>query len=840
MMGSGPVQRPNARIGEFYHWCCHASGQGDFLTLRDCRASAIDNDSMLFNLRGPVFFVALLGASGCLFADGQPPNADQFPSTLLQSPGTSVALSVDRWDTWLSELTLKSTRQLMPLSRASADPRPTFISAGHISGRSDVETLAQGNVELRRTGNTLTCDALTYWQNEDQVEAVGNVRLTQNDDLIVGPRLRLRLEDNVGFFDEPQYTIRRAAAAKSGGKPGQLTTGSGRARRIDFEGEDRYRLTDASYSTCPAGDMAWYARAGSINLDYGREAGEARDATLVFKDVPILYAPWIGFSLNNQRKSGLLSPTFGTTSKGGIEMTVPLFWNIAPDMDMTISPRAMAKRGVQWNGEFRYLDQNYNGTSRLEYLPDDQIAHRSRSSMSLIHAQNFGGGFAGNLNLNNVSDDTYFSDLSSRLTNVAQNNLLRQGGLSYTSSWWNVSLIAQRFQTLQDPELPPVGVPYHRLPQLSLNALRADLPFGSAFNFNGEFVNFSHPTLPLARRATMYPQFWLPLQTAAFYITPKFGLHLTHYALERQPAGTPDLLTRKVPTYSVDSGVFLERNIEWIGQNLTQTLEPRFYYLFVPSRDQRLIPVFDTGLADFNFAQIFSDNRYVGNDRIADANQATIALTSRLIDPLTGSELLRGVVGQRHYFKLQEVSLPGENVRSSKTPDLLAAVSGKVWPSFYLDSGWQYNPREHKTNRLTLAGRYQPELGKVISAGYRYNRDLLNPTAPVNQISQIDVTGQWPLSGGWSGVGRYNYSLDENRIIEAIGGLEYNAGCWATRFVVQRIATAAGSSNSAFFVQLELNGFSNIGSNPLDMLKRNIPGYGRINQPVGDPVFAAD
>ncbi|TRZ64502.1 MAG: LPS-assembly protein LptD, partial [Rhodocyclaceae bacterium] len=659
MLGSRPVQRPNARIAKFYHWCCHASGQRDFLSLPDRQASAIDNHSMLFNLRGPVFFVAMLGASGSLFADGQTRYGGLFPPDLPQRPGISGGSSVDRWDTLLADLTLKSTRQMMPHSRDSEDPRPTFISAGHISGRNDVETRAQGNVELRRIGSTLTCDVLTYWQNEDQVEAVGNVRLTQNDDLIVGPRLRLRLEDNVGFFEEPQYSIRRAASAKTGGFQRQLTTGSGRARRIDFEGEDQYRLTEASYSTCAPGNLAWYARAGSINLDYGREAGEARDATLVFKDVPILYAPWIGFSLNNQRKSGLLSPTFGTTSKGGIEMTMPYFWNIAPDMDMTISPRAMAKRGVQWNGEFRYLDQSYNGISRLEYLPDDLTAHRSRSSMSLIHAQNFGGGFAGNLNLNNVSDDSYFSDLSSRIANIAQNNLLRQGGVSYTSSWWNLSLIAQRFQTLQDPELPPVGVPYHRLPQLSLNALRADLPLGTAFNFNGEFVNFSHPTLPLARRATFFPQFWLPLQTAAFYITPKFGLHLTHYALERQPAGTPDLLTRKVPTYSVDSGVFFERNVDWFGQNLTQTLEPRFYYLYVPSRDQRLIPVFDTGLADFNFAQIFSDNRYVGNDRIADANQATIALTSRLIDPLTGSELLRGVVGQRYYFKVQDVSLPG-------------------------------------------------------------------------------------------------------------------------------------------------------------------------------------
>jgi len=827
------LESANSIIGVVAH-----SGMAISLLFPACPNSAIHNDSMLHILRGPVFLVAMLGASGCLSAADQVGATDNSSRFLPPRPESSAGLVPDRWDDLALTPKLKPSRQMLPLSRNRAEPRPTFISAWQISGRNDVETVAQGQVELRRIGNTLTCDALTYRQDDDQVVAVGNVRLTQNDDLITGPRLQLNLEDNVGFFDEPQYTIRRAASHKAGGQPGQLTTGSGRARRIDFEGESQYRLTDATYSTCAPGNPQWYARVGSMNLDYEREVGEARDATLVFKEVPILYAPWFGFSLNNQRKSGLLSPTPGTTSKGGIEITLPYFWNIAPDMDMTISPRIMAKRGVQWNGEFRYLDAYYNGISRVEYLPDDQIAHRSRSSVSLLHAQSFGNGFAGNLNLNNVSDDSYFSDLSSRITNIAQNNLLRQGGVSYSSSWWNASVIAQRFQTLQDPELPPVGIPYHRLPQVSLNAFRGDLPLGGAFNFNGEYVNFAHPTLPLARRSTFYQQFWLPLQTAAFYITPKFGLHMTHYSLDRQAAGTPEVMTRKVPTYSVDGGVFFERNTDWFGQNLTQTLEPRFYYLYVPNREQSLIPVFDTGLADFNFAQIFSDNRYAGNDRIADANQVTIALTSRLIDPLTGSEVARGVVGERYYFKAQEVSMPGEVLRTSKSADLLAAVSGKVTPNFYLDSGWQYNPHDNQTNRFTLAVRYQPELGKVISAGYRYNRDLLNPTAPVNQISQIDVTGQWPLAGGWSGVGRYNYSLDEHRIIETIGGLEYNAGCWAMRFVVQRIATAAGNSNSAFFVQLELNGFSNIGSNPLDMLKRNIPGYGRINQPVADPVFA--
>ena len=781
-----------------------------------------------------VCFFTLLGASGRLFGvDFEPPQIEERPELApLYSAHVQAGL--------LPDAKLKATQQLLPLARSSTDPRPVFISAEQISGKNDVMVVAEGHVEMRKIGNTLTTDHLTYWQSEDQVEATGNVCLTQSDKIITGPKLHLQVEDNVGYFDEPQYMIKQAASNRPGEKPRLETTGSGRAKRIDFEGENHYSLTDATYSTCAPSNPDWYARAGSMKLDYDVDEGVARDATVVFRGVPILYSPWLAFSLNNHRKSGLLTPTFGTTSKGGIEFTVPYYWNIAPNMDATIAPRVIAKRGIQWNNEFRYLEKNYNGIIRGEYLPDDLVTHTQRSSYSIQHNHNLGRGFSGNLSLNGVSDDTYFSDLSSRLTNIAQNNLLRQGGLSYNSTWWNANIMAQRFQTLQDPALPPVALPYRRLPQLTLNAYRGDLPLGSALTFNGEFVNFGHPTQVEGTRTTLYPQLSLPLQTAAFYINPTLGLHSTSYDLDRQGAGIPNKITRNVPIFSLDTGVTFERNLEWFDRKMSQTLEPRLYYLYVPPRDQAQIPVFDTGLADFNFAQIFSTNRYSGGDRIGDANQLTAAVTSRLLDQNTGAELLRSALGQRYYFRPQQVSLPGETVRTARTADFLAALTTQVIPKVYVDAGWQYNPHDSRTARLNLAGRYQPEQGKVVSAGYRYNRDLLNPNNSLNQVSQIDVSGQWPLWGGWSGIGRYNYSILDHRIIETVGGIEYNGGCWVSRVVIQRIATATGDSSTAIFVQLELNGFSNIGSNPMDMLKRNIPGYGRINQPVDDPAFAAN
>ena len=775
-------------------------------------------------------------AAPCLAADEAPPPLEA-PPRIAEAPALPPLYSAHAQAGLLPEPALRRSGQLLPLPRDSAEPRPVFVAADRISGKTDVEVVAEGRVELRQAGKTMSADHLTYWQENDEFEAVGTVQLTSKDDLMRGPRLRLRLEDNVGFFEQPWYQIKRPPPRQKPGEVLPLTTGSGQATRIDFQGEDHYHLSDATYSTCPAGEPGWYARASGMDLDYETEEGVARNAVMIFQGVPLLYTPWLSFSLNNKRKSGLLAPTLGSTSTSGLEVTLPYYWNIAPNMDATIVPRLMSKRGTQLGGEFRYVDFNYKGQVRGEYLPDDQITRSTRSSLSLQHNQNFGHGFSGALDLNQVSDDAYFTDLSSRITNIAQNNLLRQGNLNYQGPWWSAGLMAQSFQTLQDPALPPAAIPYRRLPQLTVYAYRPDLPGGSALTVNGEFVDFSHPTQVVGKRTTAYPQLSLPLQTAAFYITPKIGIHATSYSLERQDAATPNSLSRSVPITSIDSGVFLERKLDWFGRDLIQTLEPRAYYLYVPSRDQHLVPLFDTGLADFNFAQIFSENRYSGGDRMGDANQITAAVTSRLVDPGSGAELLRGMVGQRVYLRRQEVTLPGEPVRNNTLADFLAAVSGQIMPKAYLDAAWQFNPRNSLTDRLSLTARYLPELGKVINAGYRYNRDDL---VPANRLSQIDVSAQWPLVGGWYGVGRYNYSLNERRIIETVGGVEYNGGCWVARAVLQRLATASGSSNTAFFIQLELNGFSSLGSNPMDLLKRNIPGYGRINQPLADPSFAAN
>ena len=733
---------------------------------------------------------------------------------------------------------------LVGAASAANGPDATFVSADRIHGRNDVEVVAEGAAELRRAGTVLHADRLSYWQLEDEVEALGDVRLERDENRFAGPRLRLRIEENVGFFEQPQYSLTRQRSVThpemwplADVVATESITARGEAERIDFEGEGLYRLSQATFSTCAAGNRDWYAEIGDLKLDYNRAVAEGSDGKVLFMDVPILYSPWLTFSLDNQRKSGLLSPSFGSTSTSGIELMQPWYWNIAPNMDATIAPRLMSKRGIQLNTDVRYLNYRYAGEAHVEFLPDDRLAHKRRYGYALTHHHHeLGYGFAGLINLNGVSDDTYFSDLTKPAAGLAQTNLLRQGQLSYGGSWWGASLTVQRYQVLQDPSLPPAQEPYRRLPQFSLVANRYDLPLGGAFNFAGEYVNFGHPTSVVGQRSTLYPQWSLPLQTAYLQVTPKLGWHFTRYELDRQAVGAPAGLTRQVPIFSLDAALTFEREMDLFGRKLPQTLEPRLYYLNVPRRDQSLIPVFDTGVADFNFAQMFAENRYGGGDRIADANQLTAAVTSRLIDPHSGAELVRGLIGQRYYFADQHVTLPAvgtnpaEVARSGHSADILAALSGMALPKTYIDTGWQYNPRDARTERINVGGRYQPEIGKVVNAGYRYTRDLLG---------QIDVSGQWPIFGAWHGVGRYNYSTKERRMIESIAGVEYDGGCWIARIVVQSIATQTQRATTSLFMQIELNGFSRIGSNPLDILKRNVPGYGPINQSSADSVFVS-
>ena len=736
-----------------------------------------------------------------------------------------------------------------PAAAKTGKEGPAVIEADKMVGKANDQIEATGNATISQDGKSIRADTLLFNQHTHELDARGAVVLKQNGSTINGPHLMFNMDKNSGSMEQPQYYLKDNAAR-------------GSADTLQIRDHLHYSLDNATYTTCPAGNQDWQLSTGLLDIDRERQVGIAHNALVEFKGVPILYSPWMDFPLNSQRMSGFLAPIFGGTSTGGSEITLPFYWNIAPNFDATIAPRAMTKRGLMLNNEFRYLEPGYHGELEVDVLPSDKITHSSRSYISLKHDQALTSNLNGYVNYSQAGDNNYFRDLGSTISATSQVNLLQEGGINYSGGWWDAMARVQHYQTLQDPSAP-IAVPYTRAPQLTLDTRQHYA--GANVNFSGEISNFIHPTLVNATRLVLNPSISYPLvNTPAYYVTPKVSLHSAYYSMGANNTGASSSLSSTLPIFSIDSGVAFERNEKILDDNYIQTLEPRAFYVYVPYKDQSQLPNFDTVQADFSFAQMFMENRFFGNDRVGDANQLTLALTSRMLEQESGEERVKAMIGERFSFTSPRVNLNAPATTSNS--DILLALSGHVNRQWSMDSELQFNPNQSQVQLYNISSSYRPEPGKVLNFGYRFSRGTSGALIPggtsvtptgyttLNGITyptiggvpytliggipytvdtgglrQVDVSAQWPLFGRWHGVARWNYSLQDSRILDAIGGLEYNQDCWLLRLVAQRFATATLQSNTGFFVQLELNDFVKVGSDPLDLLKQNVPGYTKLN-----------
>jgi LPS-assembly protein len=695
---------------------------------------------------------------------------------------------------------------------APAPQEPATIDAQSIEGISGLEVTARGGVEFRQGELAVYAEFLKFNREFGRLEAEGGVRVAQGADRFFGPRLRYDTTTDTGALDEPTFLMRRKQTARGG------------AERIEFLGKNHFRLSGAHFTTCEPGNDDWRLEAREIELDYVEDEGVARGARLRFFDTTILGTPYFSFPLENRRKSGLLPPHYSQTTLRGGELTVPFYWNIAPEQDATITPTFMSKRGEQLKTLYRYMGERFNGQARLEYLPEDKVLGRSRTGYSVQHEHRFTPALTAKVDMNHVSDDRYFVDLVTDVRQVSTGNLQRDGYLQYTRDFSGTGVTlqgrVQRFQTLQDP-LAPIVPPYHRVPQINMTVTRNDMAGALDAALPIEYARFTHPTLVEGERSMVNPVLSAPLTAPGYFITPKLGARHSRYELIRTAAGQPERQTVSIPWVSLDSGLLFERDSRWFGERLTQTLEPRMYYVYAPFRDQSQLPLFDTALADFNYAQLFSENRFVGGDRFGDANQITLALTSRLLNE-RGEERLRATLGQRYHFEDERVGLTSTSVlRAASESDWLASAGGRFGRHWTFDGTTQYNPRDSRTERYGLQLRYAPEIAKVVNFSYRFNREL---------VRQWDLSAQWPVQAGWYAIGRYNYSLRDRRLLEALGGFEYNGGCWVFRAVFQRVQAATDVTSKAILFQLEFNGLGQIGSNEtVNLFRRSVPGYSVTN-----------
>lgn len=728
--------------------------------------------------------------------------------------------------------------------------QPSFISGDQVTGRTDLETVIEGNAELRRGDTVIRADRIEYSQPDDLAKGKGHVYINRAGNIYEGEEMELKVEAFEGFFDKPRYQFLRNQSY-------------GEADRIDFIDDKRSIVRNASLTTCkrepgPSWMPAWILKATSIKFDYEEDVGQAEGAVLRFQDVPILPFPEISFPLSEKRKSGFLPPTIAIDNLSGLDLVVPYYWNIAPNRDATIYPEFLARRGVDLGAEFRYLERDYNGVVRGDFMPNDTLRDRSRWGLSYQHTGSIDTGLSSfspvgvNLNLNRVSDDNYWRDFPRATSSLTQRLLANDFSANWSIGEFNNSVRTLKWQTLQDVTAP-ITPPYDRLPQLNTRYNKSDLG-GFEFSFEGDYTRFVSDRFltgqPDGNRTYALGQVSYPLVSPGWFVVPKAQFHWTGYQFDSPLVNGLTSASRALPTFSLDTGLILERQASFFGRSFVQTLEPRAFYTYTPFRDQSFLPNYDSAANDFNFATVYTENAFGGNDRISDNNLLTLGVTTRLLDPGTGAEAARFGIAQRLRFKDQNVTLPGGAPQLDRISDLLAGAGFSFDPRWSAEGTVQFNQKTGRSIRSTLGARYSPSNYRVVSAAYRLQRAS---GSQFPQSEQIDVGFQWPLndlwgdrglnlgtgqgqgSGRWYGVGRLNYSLQDSKLVDSIVGLEYDAGCWIGRIVAERLQRSGTSANQRILFQLEFVGFSRLGSNPLKTLKDNIPRYQYLREQTTAP-----
>lgn len=744
----------------------------------------------------------------------EPPTTTTIPVFLQQlssrSGGFSAFLVCG-----LACASLTGTAHAQDSCPAPATGQPTFEF---------VETELDDDQDVVIESDSLDATLTGDWQLEGEVSIVqGQRRITTRDATYDPQRRRFRVSEGVEYAD-PNLRVRGAGAqGELGGGvrfddaqfelPGRNARGGARTIQATAEGE--LRLDDVRYTTCPLGNDDWVLRASDIDIDQRGGLGSGRNVRLDFKGIPILYAPFISFPVGNERKSGFLYPNFGTSSSSGAQLSVPWYWNIAPNYDATFVPTWYSRRGAKLDTEFRWLEPFAQGQLDAEYLPDDRRFGDARSLVTFVNRSDFTERLRLDIDAANASDEQWFEDFGLGPEGTSISFLNRSANLLYLGREWFASLRAQNFQTIDETILGE-DRPYTVLPQLAVSARLPDRPFGLTLGLDAELANFQRNDGITGLRLDVAPEVRMPLRSAGLYLEPAASWRYTGYRLDDTPLGQDDSPSRSAPIFSVDAGLTLERFGGSRGQRL-HTLEPRVQYLYVPFRNQDDLPVFDTGLADLNLVQLFRTNRYVGADRLSDANQVSVGLTSRLIDAATGRQFIAATVGQAYYFRTPRVSLPGETLDDTEYSDIIAEVEMTAYRDWHLRMGVQWDPGETRSEKGEVRVRYQPKYDSVVNLGYRFRRD---------DLEQVEGSVAWPVHRNWSLYARMVYELDEEKTIDQLAGLEYRSCCWRLRAVTRRyVRNRAGDVDSSFMLQLELNGLSSVGVSADAFLERSIRGY---------------
>jgi len=697
-----------------------------------------------------------------------------------------------------------------------------------------------GHVQLNQDQRTIAADRVTYDEKTGKVTVAGSVDF---EDPRLGIKSSAGAYDALGgaFFDQANFRIFDRS-------------GRGFAKEMSVTPEGIVHMDKVRYTSCPVGNEDWMIQAKNIKLDTDAEQGIAHGVVMRFKDVPVFYTPYLAFPLGDDRQSGLLFPSFGHSGNNGYQIDVPYYFNIAPNYDATLTPGYLSKRGVQLGGEFRFLTEGSHGQLEENFLPNDAIQNSDRYFVHFTDVTNLAPGLRFDTDIAGVSDSNYFSDFAVGADQTSVTFLERRAEFLYYDDNWRIRAQGQNFQTI-DTAIQAGDRPYSRVPRVEAYGL-FPLLGGLEFAVSSEATNFIREVGPTGVRADVSPELRWDLRAPGYFFEPIAGYHFTQYDLQNAASGDPSTPTRTLPYASVDTGLIFERDAGSQGQRIV-TLEPRLMYTYIPYRNQDELPLFDTGLPDFNMVELFRSNRYVGDDRIGDANQLAFGFTSRLFNESTGTQYLSATLGQIRYFTLPrvllpneitqtlpgqtlptvpgqtQIILPGQNLPTlpgqtlSTAPqevaqayhasDIVGEVSLSAYKNWSVKLDYQWNPYTSQTDKSEILVQYHPDPNKVINIGYRFQQDILK---------QYDASFAWPIAGHWNTVGRWVYSIQDHEVIEQLAGFEYRSCCWRIQVLQRRYLTnRTGGLDTSVALQLELTGLSSVGKRSDTFLSREISGY---------------
>ncbi len=699
---------------------------------------------------------------------------------------------------------------------ASAGDERTYINADAAEiSRSDETGLFSGNVEVISGNRLVSADEVRYNNKSDELDARGNVYYQDPTLRIEGTKARFNLAKDQGHMASVEYRL-----------PGAMARGT--ASKAELLNKEQSRFEDIEYTTCRPGDNSWVLQARTLNTDQVSGRGEATHVKVALGGLPVFYAPYFSFPIDDRRQTGVLTPSFGVSDELGSNISLPYYLNLAPNYDATITPRIMSRRGLMLAGEFRYLTQQHSGVVTGEIIPDDNDAPKhlnsTRGAISVKDRGLLAKNMVLDVNINHVSDEEYLGDFGGSLAVTSARQLERRADVTYHGDDWYALARLQHFQSTDDT-LAAASEAYRRLPQIKFSFERPDQPFGLTYHLDAEYVKFDHRAKVDGHRYDLLAGLSMPMVRSWGFLTPKITTRYTGYSLSNQAVGATDDPDRFIPTLSIDSGLFFDRETNWFGNAFVQTLEPRAFYLAIPYKDQDDQPNFDTSRNNVSFPTLFRENRFNGVDRVGDANQLTLALTSRITEDTTGKELLRTSIGSIFYFRDRKVHLSSATANEDDTTsEIIAEASARLadaWSGRIMGQ-WDPHRNSRNTSKAALQLRYLDQNRRIFNIAHRYNRDI---------SEQTEFSTRWPVTRHLSLVGRWYYSQLHNRTMEGFGGFEYDGCCYVVRVVGRRYVNEleTGTANNAIFVQLELKGLSSFGSDIVSLLDKGIFGYGYDN-----------